>query len=83
MHLRLAVSWCLDKSKTLLAEVLIVRKLFMADWQMSTWGIKFCPKSTLPRSTQIAAYLMILFLTGVHSKILLMAMSRLNNRELH
>ena len=53
MHLRLAASWCLDKSKTLLAEVLIVRKLFMADWQMSTWGIKFFPKSTLPRSIQM------------------------------
>ena len=30
-----------------------------------------------------AAYLMVLFLTGLHSKILLMAMSQLKSPELH
>ena len=83
MHLRLAAPWCLDKTKTLSAEALIVTKLFMADWQVSTCGIKFCPKATLPLSTQIAAYLMVLLLTGLHSKILLMAMSQLKSHELH
>ena len=53
MHLRLAASWGLDKGKTLLAEVLIVRKLFIADWQVSACGIKFFPKATLPLSTQM------------------------------
>ena len=62
--LRLAAPWCLDKTKILLAEVFMLKKLFMADWQVSTCGIKFCPKATLPLSTQIAAYLMVLFLTG-------------------
>ena len=50
-------------AKTLL---LIVVKPFMADWQVSTCGIKFCPKATLPLSTQIAAYLMVLLLTGLY-----------------
>ena len=76
-------SWCLDKSKTLLAEALNHTKPFMADWQVSTSGIKFCPKATLPLSTQIAAYLMVLLLTGLYSKILLMAMLQLKSRELH
>ena len=51
----------------------------MADWQVSTCGIRFCPKATLPLSTQIAAYLMVLLLTGVYSKILLMAMLQLKS----
>ena len=76
-------SWCLDKSKTLLAEALNHTKPFMADWQVSTSGVKFCPKATLPLSTQIAAYLMVLSLTGLYSKILLMAMLDLKSRELH
>ena len=63
--------------------IALVAKLFMADWQVSTYGIRFFPKATLPLSTQIAAYLMVLFLTGLHSKILLMAMSQLKSPELH
>ena len=53
LKLRLAAVWCLDKTKTPLADDLIVSKLFMADWQVSTCGIKFCPKATLPLSTQV------------------------------
>ena len=44
MHLRPAASWCLDKGKTLLDEILIVRKHFIVDWQVSTCGIKLLPK---------------------------------------
>ena len=44
---------------------------------------KVCPKAKLPLSTQIAAYLMVLFLTGLYSKILLMAMSQLKSREVN
>ena len=61
----------------------MLNKLFMANWQVSTFGIKFCPKATLPLSTQIAAYLMVLLLTGLYSKMLLMAMLQLKSRELH
>ena len=61
----------------------LVAKLFMADWQVSTYGIRFFPKATLPLSTQTAAYLMVLFLTGVHSKILFMAVSQLKSPELY
>ena len=76
LKLRLAAVWCLDETKTPLADDLIVSKLFMADWQVSTCGIKFCPKATLPLSTQVVAYLVVLFLTGLYLKILLMAMSQ-------
>ena len=61
LKLRLAAVWCIDKTKTPLADDLIVSKLFMADWQVSTCGIKFCPKATLQLSTQVVAYLMVLF----------------------
>ena len=71
----------LELGQDLLAEALIVCKLFMADWQVSTCKIKFCPKATLPLSTQIAAYLMVLLLTGLYSKILLMAMLDLKSQE--
>ena len=53
MHLRPAASWCLDKGKTLLEEILIVRKHFIVDWQVSTCGIKLLPKATLSLSTQM------------------------------
>ena len=53
MHLRPAASWCLDKGKTLLEEILIVRKHFIVDWQVSTYGIKLLPKATLSLSTQM------------------------------
>ena len=73
----------LELGQDLLAEDLIVCKLFMADWQVSTCKIKFCPKATLPLSTQIVAYPMVLFLTGLYTKILLMAMSQLKSCEPH
>ena len=73
----------LELGQDLLAEDLIVSKLFMADWQVSTCKIKFCPKPTLPLSTQIVAYPMVLFLTGLYTKILLMAMSQLKSCEPH
>ena len=44
---------------------------------------KVLSKATLPLSTQIAAYRMVLFLTGLYSKVLLMAMSQLKSRELN
>ena len=72
----------LELGQDLLAGALIVCKLFTADWQVSTCKIKSCPKATLPLSTQIVAYPMVLFLTGLYTKILLMAMSQLS-REPH
>ena len=50
-------------------------------WREKSPGIRFFPKAILPLSTQTAAYLMVLFLTGLHSKILLMAVSQLKSPE--
>ena len=44
---------------------------------------KVLSESDMPLSTQIAAYLMVLFLTGLYSKILLMAMSQSKSREVN
>ena len=45
--------------------------------------VKVLSESDIAAQYTNSAYLMVLFLTGLHSKILLMAMSQLKSPELH